>query len=82
MKSIRIVFSLLFVAVALAAWGRADEKEPAAAKPGVCACDCGCSAMAGKDKKDSDVAKACGCTGTQTKPVEKVMPKSSYNRKS
>jgi len=78
MESLRRIFALSFVFVALAGLARAEEKAPAA-----CACESCCAASAAKTQKDGETPKGCCCCGAQAaKPVEKVMPKPSYNRKS
>ena len=78
MKSLRLFLALSFVFVAFVGLARADERDKAA-KPEACSCCC----TQAKDKKCSDAATPCCCCckekGGQD---EKVMPKSSYNRKS
>ncbi len=82
MKSLRLFLALSFVSVAFVGFARADDKDKAAVKPAVCCC-CGQTIDNAKatDKKNCDPSKCC-CCGEKGGQVEKVIPKSSYNRKS
>jgi len=75
-KTIRLIALLAFASVFSLPAMRADDA--AKDKPAKDACCCCC---AGKDGKSCAADASCCCDGKNKKP-EKVMPKSSYNRKS
>jgi hypothetical protein len=78
MKSLRFWLAISVGSVAFVGAVRAEDKEPA--KPAACCCCC-TKDGAGADQKTCG-KDGCCCGEKAAKPVEKVMPKSSYNRKS